>query len=94
VSDVAAELGLGVSSVLWTLYDLRRLGLVLRSVKPVGVLSLRLGGHDVHLKESAFCVAAAGGGDCVVVRGVRYVKWNHPSDGGSRRRADGRSSHA
>jgi hypothetical protein len=43
VSDMAAELGPRVSSVLWTLYDLHTLGLVFRSLKPVPVLSLRLG---------------------------------------------------
>ena len=84
VSDVAAELGLGVSSVLWTLYDLHKHGLVFRSVKPVGVLSLRLGGRDVHLNESAYCLAASDGGEGIFVRGVRYVKWKHRNDGGFR----------
>lgn len=89
MSDVAAELGLGVSSVLWTLYDLHRHGLVFRSTKPVGVLSLRLGRRDVHLNESAYCLAASDGGEGIFVRGVRYVKWKHRKDGGSNSRADG-----
>ena len=89
VSGVAAELGLGVRSVLWTLYDLHRLGLVLRSVKPVGVLPVQLAGRDVALKESAYCVAS----DCVVdgavIRGVRYVKWKNRNDGGLDRKIQG-----
>jgi hypothetical protein len=30
-----------------------------------------------------------GGADCVVARGVRYVKWKHRDDGGQSRKADG-----
>jgi len=89
VSGVAVELGLGVRSVLWTLYDLHRLGLVLRSVKPVGVLSVQLASRDVGLKESAYCVASDAVVDGAVVHGVRYVKWKNRIDGGSTRKAEG-----
>jgi hypothetical protein len=86
---VAAELGLGVRSVLWTLYDLHRLGLVLRSVKPVGVLPVQLAGRDVALKESAYCVASNVDVDGAVIRGVRYVKWKNRIDGGPDRKIQG-----
>jgi hypothetical protein len=71
------------------LYDLHRLGLVLRSVKPVGVLSVQLAGRDVGLKESAYCIAVADAAEGAVVRGVRYVKWKNRIDGGSTRKAEG-----
>jgi len=74
VSSVAAELGLGVTSVLWTMLDLHRLCLVLMSAEPIGVLSVQLAGRDVGLSESAYCIASPDAGDQAVVRGVRYVK--------------------
>lgn len=80
---------MGVRSVLWTLYDLHRLGLVLRSVKPVGVLPVQLAGRDVALKESAYCVASDAVVDGAVIRGVRYVKWKNRIDGGPDRKIQG-----
>jgi len=74
VSRIAAELGLEVRSVFWATYDLYRLGSVLRSTEPVGVLSLEFVTRQVKkLREFAY-VVASGEAEDIIVDGVRYVR--------------------
>jgi DNA-binding transcriptional ArsR family regulator len=74
VTRIAAELGLEVRSVFWACYDLYRLGLVLRSLEPVGVLSLEfVSRHVKKLREFAYVAASEEAGE-IVVDGVRYVR--------------------
>jgi hypothetical protein len=82
VSRIAAELGLEVRSVFWATYDLYRLGSVLRSVEPVGVLSLEFVSRRVkRLREFAYVAASSEVGRDVVVDGVTYVR-SQFADGG------------
>jgi hypothetical protein len=62
-----------VGSALWACYDLARLGKVLKSVEPVGVLSLENNGNVRRFKEFAYH-ATGEGVDETLVDGVRYVK--------------------
>jgi predicted DNA-binding transcriptional regulator len=75
VSRIAAELGVEVRSVFWACYDLYRLGLVLRSAEPVGVLSLEfVGGQVKRLGEFAYLAASDEVSKEIVVDGGRYVR--------------------
>jgi len=75
VTRIAAELGVEVRSVFWACYDLYRLGLVLRSGEPVGVLSLEfVGGQVKRLREFAYVVASDEVSKDIVVDGVGFVR--------------------
>jgi len=75
VSRIAAELGVEVRSVFWACYDLYRLGRVLRSSEPVGVLSLEfVGGQVKRLREFAYLAVSDEVSKDIVVDGVRYVR--------------------
>ncbi len=64
-----------VRSVFWACYDLYRLGLVLRSGEPVGILSLEfVGGQVKRLREFAYLVASDEVSKDIVVDGGRYVR--------------------
>jgi hypothetical protein len=66
-------LELTAASALWTCYDLARQGRVLKSVEPVGVLSLENNGHVRRFREFAYHVAGDGFEEAIL-DGVRYVK--------------------